>query len=164
VNTGPDAFPAAYVAVLDLLNRFTDTVNRRDWPALQALFCEDGVWDVGGPDAGAYASYFEGAAAVAAGIESLVSTFEFLVQTNHAPVIEISGRRAAARSTIHEFMRPAGGGGITVLGSYADEIVQEGDDRWRFKKRSFRFVYVDTTPLTGQVMARPQGGTLGCMA
>ncbi len=153
---------AGHVAVRDLLDRYTDALNQRDWAALQNLFCEDGVWDVGGPEMGAQAFRFEGAAQCAQGIAGLVSPSELCVQSNHAVVIEVSGKTAVARSTINELilMRDAPGM-MTVWGTYYDRIVLDADGEWRFAERRFRFTWLDMAGGKGQVLARFPVGQVG---
>jgi ketosteroid isomerase-like protein len=150
------AQPVAHLAILDVLNRYTDALNRRDWAALQQVFTDEGVWDMGGPAAGPMAMRFEGAANVAAGIAAAVGRAELCVQTNHGSVIEVSGQRAIARSTIHELVRPKGGTGMQIVGFYHDDLSLGEDGEWRFRERRFRIMYVDTgTPVPGQVMMQP---------
>jgi hypothetical protein len=146
---------AAHLAILDLLNRYTDAVNQRDWRHLESVFADDGVWDMGGPEVGPMAMRFEGARKIAEGIAASVATTELCVQTNHAAVVAVNGRRATARSTINELVRPRGAGGMTVAGTYYDEISLGDDGEWRFTERRFRITYVDSiTPVAGQVIAK----------
>jgi hypothetical protein len=149
-----NAHLAAHLAILDLLNRYTDAVNQRDWQRLQNVFAANGVWDMGGPAVGPMAMRFEGAKAITEGIAASIATTELCVQTNHAPVIEVDGRHATARSTINELVRPRSGAGMTIVGTYYDDIVLGDDGEWRFKERRFRITYVDTTTLVpGQILA-----------
>src|SRR5208282_472546 len=78
---------AAHVAILNLLNRYTDAVNQRDWAELESVFADDGIWDMGGEELGPMAMHFEGARKIAEGIAASVSTTELCVQTNHAAVV-----------------------------------------------------------------------------
>jgi hypothetical protein len=142
-----------HMAISDLLNRYTDAVNHRDWKALEACFSETGIWDMGGPAIGPGAMYFEGAANVAAGIGAAVSTAEMCFQANHAAVIEVDGDRATARSSVHETVRPAAGSGLVIFGIYYDDLRRHSDGEWRFDKRAFRITYMDQTPLAGHVLA-----------
>ena len=142
----------AHLAILDLLNRYTDAVNQRDWVELENVFAVDGVWDMGGPAAGPMAMRFEGAKRVADGIAAALSSAEMCVQANHAPVVKVQGQRATARSTLQEIVRSKGGGGMMMLGTYHDDLVLCDDGEWRFQERRFRMTYVDMTPLNGQVM------------
>ena len=144
-----------HLAINDLMARYVDAVNRRDWKAIEDQFCkEDGTWDVGGPSMGDFSFFFVGARNVAEGIERTINTTDFCFQTNHAMVIEVSGDRATARCAVNEVARPLGGeSGVNLLGMYFDDIVREQDGEWRFKKRSFRFSYIDSTKLPGQLIA-----------
>lgn len=135
---------AAHLAILDLLNRYTDALNQRDWVELKNVFAIDGVWDMGGPDAGPMAMRFQGAQQVADGIAAALSPSDTCVQANHAPVVKVDGKHATARSTIHEIVRPKSGGYITILGTYHDDIVLCHDGEWRFQERRFRIAYWDT--------------------
>jgi SnoaL-like domain len=110
-----------HMAIMDLLNRYTNAVNHREWTALEACFSTEGIWDMGGPAIGPGAMYFEGAHNIATGIANAVNSAELCFQANHAPVIEVNGERATARSTIHETVRPIGGGGMVIFGIYYDE-------------------------------------------
>ena len=143
---------AAHAAILDLLNRYTDAVNHRDWAELKNVFAEDGVWDMGGAVAGAMAMRFEGSERLCEGIAAAISSTELCVQSNHAPVIVVEGARATARSAIQEIVRPKGGGGMMILGAYHDDIVLCDDGEWRFQERRFRITYVDMSPLTGNLI------------
>ena len=83
-----------YLAIFDLLNRYTDAVNRRDWPELKNTFAHDAVWDMGGPAAGPMAMRFQGAQQIADGIAAAISTSAMCVQANHALVVNVDGNRA----------------------------------------------------------------------
>src|SRR3954454_5461341 len=126
---------AAHVAIHDLLNRYTNAVNRRDWEALQAVFAADGIWDCGGPAMGEQAFMFHGAAGCATGIAGLLARAECCVQSNHAVVIEVSGREARATSTINEYVIVQDAEKATsIWGTYYDDIRLDADGEWRFVK------------------------------
>jgi hypothetical protein len=145
----------AHLAIQDLLNRYTNALNQRDWAALQSVFTEDGVWDCGGPQMGDQAFLFSGAAGCANGIAGLLAHTECCVQSNHAIVIEVAGRDAKATSTMNEYVIPNGAATATsIWGTYYDEIQLESDGEWRFRKRTFRFTTVDPSMSKGPVLAR----------
>ncbi len=147
---------ADHLAIRDLMDRYTDAVNHRDSETIATLFCRDGIWDVGGSGMEAMTFYFVGARNVGEGIVKIVNTTELCVQTNHGAVIKVDGKSASARSTINEVARSVGASnGADMLGIYTDDIVLEPDGEWRFKKRTFRFVYLETDGLGGQVISRP---------
>lgn len=140
------------LAVIKLINRYTDAVNRRDWATLGSLFCENGVWDVGGPEADPFTFLFTGREQIVAGIRGLVANLEFLVQTNHAVVVNVNGDHATGSCTLQEISRANNGGGMMILGMYADDIVRERDGAWRFAKRTFRFTYIEERIVSGKVL------------
>ena len=145
---------AAHLAIQNLINRYTNAVNQRDWSALQDVFASDGVWDCGGPQMGDQAFLFSGAAGCANGIAGLIAHSECCVQSNHAIVIEVAGRDARATSTINEYVVLTGAATATsIWGTYYDEIHQEVDGEWRFRKRAFRFTTVDALASKGSVLA-----------
>ena len=145
---------AAHLAIRELLDRYTNALNQRDWATLEQLFTQDGSWDAGGPEMGENAFRFEGARACRDGISGLLEAAELCVQSNHAPAIEVDGASARATSTINELVlmkdAPAM---MTSWGTYYDAIVQEADGEWRFARRSFRYSWIDTAGSRGQVMA-----------
>jgi ketosteroid isomerase-like protein len=137
------------LAIQDLIYRYTDAVNRRDWDQFEAVWAPDAVWEVAAPvDIRA-----EGYAAVRKTIGAVVESMEFLVQIAANPVIALLGdSRAAATTTIHEIGRNAADGSCMVLyGMYYDQIV-DGDQGWRFAHRRFQHVYLESEPLTGQTI------------
>lgn len=145
-----------HLAIRDLIDRYTIGVNLRDWDAVENVFSStDGTWDVGGPEMGEFSYLFEGGAKnVVENMKKVIGSTDLCFQTNSAIVIEVNGDRATARCTIHELARPLdGNSGVNLRGIYYDDIVREKDGEWRFRKRSFRFVYLDTSKLPGNVIA-----------
>lgn len=146
---------AAHLAIRDVLDRYTNAVNQRDWPALAALFTADAVWDAGGPDLGPRGFRFEGGEHCVRGIEALVSGTELCVQTNHAVVIDVRDAAATATSTIQEFVRVTDAPGlVTSLGTYYDLLRLEDDAKWRFERRTFRYTWIDANGPAGELLTR----------
>jgi ketosteroid isomerase-like protein len=145
-----------HLAIRSLIDGYTDAVNRRDWATLETLFADDGVWDCGGPNMPAMTFRFEGAQGCARGIAGLIGSMSFVMQSNHAVTIEVSGDRASASSTINELAIAPGHPALTTIwGMYFDQIVRSPDGEWRFKERKFRFAWIDTNGNAGQVIAQP---------
>jgi hypothetical protein len=139
---------AAHIAVRDLLDRYTDAVNERDWVTLAQLFTDSGVWDLRTVD-GQHNQLFEGGQEVAEGIGRLVETTQRVIQMNHAPVIQVEGRQATARSTIQEVSWMPDGTSVVLFGTYHDTIIQGEDGEWRFAKRQFRMKHFEALSTTG---------------
>ena len=51
------------------------------------MFTRDGIWDVGGPQAAPFCFLFSGRDKVVEGVRGLITSLEFLIQTNHALVV-----------------------------------------------------------------------------
>jgi len=147
---------ADHLAIRSLLDRYTDAMNRRDWPALERTFCRDGSWEAGGPAMPAMSYRFDGASACAKGIAGLVDPLSLCIQSNHAPSITIDGDRATATSTINELViAPGASHRTTIWGMYFDEMARDVDGEWRFRSRLFRFAWIDAEAGPGQVIAQP---------
>lgn len=120
-------------AIQQVLNRYTDGCNRRDWDQVMATFTPDGLWEV--PSQGAR---HEGHAAIRAAMSGFVQMMAYFVQTNSAAVIEVSGDQATARVTIRECGKFADRDeALEVLGYYEDDLVRT-EEGWKFARRRFR--------------------------
>jgi len=134
-------------AIRELIDRYSDSLNRRDYQTMASLFQPDATWEAGGP----YGIRLEGAA-IAKSIGEMVGGFRFLIQMVQGVVVELDGDRARARTTIREVAAGAGGEpGLDNLGIYNDEVVRTPAG-WRFQSRRFEPVYMDVRPLGGTVL------------
>jgi hypothetical protein len=97
--------------------------------------------------------HFRGRDEIREGISGVVAEMEFLVQMQHAIVIEdLTLSTATARSVLNEVgRRPGGEQGVFVLGVYTDEVTKV-DGVWRFKTRYFQNHYLDLSPMPGAVL------------
>lgn len=133
--------------IRELVERFHDAVNHRDFAVLGSLFTDDGVWEVAPP----FASRFEGPAAITAGITESVSRLEVLVQTCSPIAIDlVDASTATARTSMQELGRFEDGSTMRVAGTYFDSFRNVGGE-WRFSRRVFRARYADAPPLDGRV-------------
>ncbi|MGE0385166.1 MAG: nuclear transport factor 2 family protein [Gammaproteobacteria bacterium] len=144
---------ADHAAIRDLIDRYTDAVNRRDWRALEATFAAGGIWDCHGPTAESR-FLFEGARNVADGIAGAVQAGEMCIQMNHAVVIDVQGDRASATCTLNEMFRMPDGNGMELWGIYYDDIARGADGEWRFEKRRFRTTYYEMRAFGGGLNVR----------
>ena len=133
------------IAIRDVIDRYSDAVTRRDWPNVGATFHDDAVWSVGG----GFNLEYRSRENIEAGLRASVSAFEFLVQMTHSVVIELDGRRARARTLVHEVGRgPGQTTGLFLLGFYEDALSRR-EGRWAFDSRRFEPIYTDTALLKG---------------
>jgi hypothetical protein len=134
------------LAIRELADRYTMGITRRDWDAVAACFHENARWGASlGMD-------FQGRQAILDGIRPGVEAMDFLVQMQHACVIEnLTADRATVRNVHNEVGRMPGGGGLFLLGVYSDVVVKV-DGAWVFEDRYFQAHYVDPAPNAGMIM------------
>ena len=135
------------LAIRELADRYTLGITRRDWDAVGACFNENARW------MSSVGHDFQGRRGIQEGLRETVEAMEFLVQMQHAIVIEnLTAERATARSVLNEFGRlPGGQAGVFVLGVYTDTVAKEGG-RWGFEHRFFQVHYLDGAAPPGMMM------------
>jgi ketosteroid isomerase-like protein len=131
-------------AIQNQINRYTDAVNRHDWAVFPAIYARDATWEGLG-----LKLKFEGLVAITKGLSEIVEAMVAFVQMNSPAVIEVSGDRAFARSTIHEHWDvPAEGTRTDIYGRYEDELVKI-DGQWMFRARRFHPISRRTIKIDG---------------
>jgi hypothetical protein len=152
------------LGIQDLIYRYADSITRADWDQCRALFARDAVWE--SPKMG---MRFDSAEILLAALADDSRT-DLLIQTVHAPVINLTDADVAkATTTVHEMMRGAaavdttyGEKGIPVnfeqYGVYFDDIARV-EGQWRFTHRLFVPIYVSSNAVTGDVLT-PRSGLL----
>ena len=134
------------LAILEVVSRWSDAVNERDWEALRQCFTDDGVWDVGAP----FNFRLEGNHAIVDICTTKLAEQSIVLQTPHATVITLAGDTATSRSTMYEFMRSADGAGMQMWGTYYDKLVRTAEG-WRFRERLFRTALFDAQAPAGDL-------------
>lgn len=135
------------VAIRELIDRWSDAVNERDWKALATCFTDDGEWNVGQP----FSFDLKGNDAIVQSVSTEVEKQSFVIQTGHSVVIQVHGDTATARSTMHEFMRNSEGVGMQMWGTYYDDLLRTVAG-WRFKRREFRVALFDAKAPVGDFL------------
>jgi hypothetical protein len=145
------------IAIEDLIYRYSDAVTRADWDQCEATFAPDATWESPG-----LGLRFESLREFLDVLTQTTSS-DLLIQTPHAPVIQLLGPASAqATTTIREFVRsvgvadtPLGEAGseqnFEQWGIYFDDIAKLGGD-WKFTRRLFVPMYIGPGVVTGQVM------------
>jgi len=153
------------LAIQDLIYRYSDAVTRADWDQCRAVFAPDAIWESPG-----MGMRFDSPDAFLAVLTDQ-STTDLLIQTAHAPVINVTGPdRAHATTTIHEMVRGAVVADSTYAekgadinfeqyGIYFDDIARIRGD-WLFTHRLFVPIYVSSGSVAGDVLT-PRSGLLG---
>jgi ketosteroid isomerase-like protein len=135
------------LAIRELIDRWSDSVNEQDWAQLATCFIEDGVWGVGPP----FNFTFRGNKTIVEHVSSKVSEQEYVMQVPHAVVVKLNGDTATARTTVQEFMRGRDGAGAQIWATYYDELVRTTEG-WRFKCRKFRAAIFEANPVGGDFL------------
>lgn len=131
-------------ALRDLVARFSDAVVSADADTFRSLWAPDGRWTIASPMNGD----FDGQDAVAAGFASLMDGWEFLVQTPQYGLLTLDGDQATGRWLVHETGRSTADDGQTNYGLYHDRYTRAADG-WRFARRDYRYVLLDTSDVAG---------------
>lgn len=128
--------------IVELLGRYANALDDRDWKRLALCFTQDAVGDYGG------IGHYEGFAA----IEALCrATLEPLDASQHlvgSIEIELSGDTARARCAFqaqHTRHGCEGGDHYTLGGSYRDDLVRTPEG-WRIRRRNLRVSWRDGNP------------------
>ena len=129
--------------IQDLLARYTDAIDRRDWDALDRIFTEDAWIDY---------SSVGGAAGNLPEIKTFLDeSFKLFASTQHligSTVVDIAGDEATARTICHNPMVFKGGKDphLLVCGVwYRDRLVRTVDG-WRIAERVEESSYMKEIP------------------
>jgi ketosteroid isomerase-like protein len=137
------------LAIGDLIARYSDALNRRDFAAMAALFTPDARWSVDPP----FDLAFQGEA-IGPSIAAMLEHWSFLLQMVMGSVIDLHGDRAAARNMVREIgAAKDGASGLDSYGLYHDRLVRTAGG-WRFESRRFQSLHLDTAPLAGAVVGQ----------
>ena len=124
--------------------RFADATMRGDYDAFRTVWADDARWIIGEPPR-----------VDAAGIDQIVSTLRrlrggrvFFVQFAIQGPIEINGDVATTSCVCHEAAR---GPGETYYRNHcvAFDRLARAKDGWIFTARTFRYLWLDTSPFSG---------------
>lgn len=147
------------LAILDLINRYSDAVTRADYEQMATVFTPDALWE--SPVLGLR---FETPRAFIDFQIEANDALEVLVQTPHSPVVDlVDAERATATTTIHEMIRGTATNDIfgqvgAVLnvdqyGIYYDDVVKAAGE-WKFTHRLFVPVLVAPGRVVGDVVSK----------
>jgi uncharacterized protein (TIGR02246 family) len=140
---------AAELEIRNLSARFTDAVNRRASADLAELFVEDGTWHVPGVPT------VVGRPAIAAQLDTLLTSLERLIQLTHSGHVNVAGDTANAVWYLTEQAQDTAGNGFAFTGVYTDRMVRT-DEGWRFAERRFDFLFRAKVDLGGKWYAHPR--------
>jgi SnoaL-like domain len=140
-------------SIRDATARFADAATRGDYDSFRKLWSDAGEFTIGDPPR-----------AHAAGVDDVVSMLRrlrdgraFFVQLAVQGPIEINGDEATTSCICHEAAR---GPGESYYRNYcvsSDRLKRSGD-RWVFTNRTFRYLWLDTSPFTGDAFPLSSDG------
>jgi 3-phenylpropionate/cinnamic acid dioxygenase small subunit len=144
-----DTEVADRLAIQDLIARYADLIDRRDFSGLDALFTDDARIDF---------STFNGPVGNLADTKAfLASSLPLFDRSQHMmglPLIEIDGDTARARTSCNNPMvstRPDGTTSVWLIGLWYDDELRRSSDGWRFSARtqirSYTITGLSDTPL-----------------
>lgn len=136
-----DSKLADELAIRGLIERYADSVNRRDATDWAALWTEDGVWEVFGTE-------IAGRDAVVGAWSGAMKTFSFVFHVAHSAVIEVEGDGARGRWTVSEQLIGADGTPGILLTLYHDEYRREAGE-WKIARRRLQPMYQGPPDLSG---------------
>jgi ketosteroid isomerase-like protein len=132
-------------SIRNTIARFADSATRGDYAEFRAVWAADGEFKIGEPPHGQNAS---GVEAILAMLRRLLTGREFFVQFAIPGVIDVNGDEATTRTLCHEAAR---GPGEKYYRNHcvAFDNFKRVDGGWVFKSRSFQYLWLDTSPFSG---------------
>lgn len=133
-------------AIRKLAEQYSDAANRVDAALFRSLWIEDATWIIGPP----INRQFVGLDNIVNAFSHLLSSWDFFVQLSTSANIQVHGDTATANFYVNEIARgqPDGTNSNYNLSRYTDELIRV-NGHWLFRKRDYRVLYLDQTPLTG---------------
>ena len=132
-------------AIRDATARFADAAMRGDYDSFRALWAEDGDWAIGDPARMQVAGVDD----IVAMLRQLRSDKEFFVQFAIQGAIAIDGDEAVTSTIGHEAGRGPGESYYRNHYVSTDRLRRAGD-RWVFTHRTYRYIWLDTSPFGGE--------------
>ncbi|WP_428393501.1 nuclear transport factor 2 family protein [Lichenicoccus sp.] len=132
-------------SIRNTIARFADSATRNDHEMFRTVWDDEGEFVIGQAPHGQRA----------AGVEDIVAMLgrlregkDFFVQFAIPGVINIDGDEATTRTLCHEAAR---GSGPSYYRNHcvAFDRLRRSDDGWVFTNRSFQYLWLDTSPFTG---------------
>lgn len=137
-------------AIRDMTARFADAAIRGDHDLFRALWADDAEWTIGHPPK-----------QQAHGIDNIVEMLgklrderDFFVQLAIQGPIKFEGDTATTTCVCHEAARGPGEAYYQTYCISFDRLRRSGDG-WLFTQRSYQFLWLDTSPFTGDAFGLP---------
>ena len=132
-------------SIRNTIARFADAATRADYALFETVWAEDGEFVIGAEPHDHHAT---GRAQCIALVRKLRTERDFFVQFAIPGVIEIDRDTATTRTLVHEAARGPGDS-FYRNHSIAFDRLQRSGDEWVFARRSFQYLWLDTSPFSG---------------
>lgn len=137
--------------IRQLAQAFADCANRVDGEGFESLWTEDAVWTIDPPVSETYAGR---KMIVEAFLSLLQNHWAFFIQMPTSNLIINSDKNwATLRCYVTELAQSHDGQSNTNYSVYEDRVVRTSEG-WRFARRDYKTLYLDTSPLPGQIFER----------
>ncbi len=132
-------------SIRNTIARFADSATRADFDMFRSVWANDGEFVIGKPPHGQSATGVDEAVEM---LRRLRADRDFFVQFALPGVIEISGVEATTRCLVNEAAR---GPGEKYYRNHcvAFDRLRRSDSGWQFTRRSFQYLWLDTSPFPG---------------
>ena len=133
-------------AIRDLVARFGLAATNNDASAFRSLWAEDCAWVIAEP----YPQRAEGRDQIAEMLARFWDGNDFFMQFTTQGPIEIHDDDASSQSLCQEFARGGADRFYRTSGIWSDRFRRTAEG-WRFTERSWRYLWVDFSPFTGDI-------------
>ena len=136
-------------AILDLVARFDDAVNRKDAGEFHSLWAEDAVWEIGEP----MPLYVTGRTAIVETWTGMVGGTEWLFRGSFMGVVDVTGDAATGRwpcveTGTFKAKADAPARGYDNRALYEDRYVKH-EGKWYFAHRRYLYLWLSNEKLPG---------------
>ncbi len=140
-------------AIMDLVARFDDAVNRKDAIEFGRLWGEDAIWEIGEP----MPLHVEGRAAIVEAWTQMVASTDWLFRGSFMGLIDVTGDTATGRWPCIETGTFKATGDVQAKGYdnralYEDRYVKR-DGTWYFAHRRYLYLWLSNDALPGSGIA-----------
>lgn len=138
-------------AIRGLIARFAQAANMNDIAAFRTVWATDGEWSIDQP----INTHASGIDDMALMLTKLLDGRKFFIHYAIPGPIAIDGDKAQVTCVCSE---SAQGPGETYYRNHAYyfDRLRRTPDGWRFAKREYVYVWIDTSPFAGDSMSLPQ--------
>jgi ketosteroid isomerase-like protein len=137
-------------AIRDTIARFADAATSGDVDSWSTLWADDAEWVIGGTEGQPFESRSKGVDEIVSHFGQLRDVKEYFVQFAAPGSIRINGDEATVRCLCYEAGR--GPAQEYYRNTAIDTVrLRRSGDGWVFTSRSYKYLWMDLSPFTGDV-------------